>query len=171
MASDVPENVSGIVGTNKENSSISNCYSLSPQVICLNNLGAVENSSMFDGGGNHWYLLEPVMVGGLQTDDLLTALDHWVTDQTVPDTYFRWAEDTEMVNHGFPVFSEMYDAVKETPFNMEELDHADIYDITGRLIKRSQQPAIDLQGQPKGLYILKLTDINGYTQVRKVIKQ
>ena len=171
MASDIPENVSGIVGVNKEESTITNCYSLSPQEICLNNMGAIENSSMFDGGGNNWHLLEPVMVGGLETDDLLTALDHWVTDQTVPDTYFRWTEDTEMANHGFPVFSEMYDAIEETPFNMDEFDHADIFDITGRLIKRSQQAAIDLQGQPNGLYIIKLTDNNGFTQVRKIIKQ
>ena len=54
---------------------------------------------------------------------------------------------------------------------MDGFSHADVYDLMGRLIKSSQQPNIDFQGLQKGLYIIKLMDEIGNTQIRKVIKQ
>ena len=188
LESDTPELVAGIVGTLKAADATENCYSLWPQEICLDNQGTIENCVMFDGGGNDWHLLEPVMVGGLQTDDLLTALDHWVTDQTVADTYFNWREDTEMTNHGLPIFGELYDALDDDSngagtiiypnpttslltIAMDDFSRAEVYDLMGRRIKQSQQPTLDLHGLPQGIYEVKVFDNTGNSIIRKVIKQ
>ena len=188
LESNVPEIVSGIVGVNKENNIITNCYSIYPQEISLDNQGTIENCAMFDGSGTSWTMSEPVMVGGLQTDDLLTALDHWVTDQTVPDTYFHWVEDTQMTNSGLPIFGELYDGLEDLSndfgtiiypnpttgllsITTDDFGHAEIYDLTGRLMKQSKQTTIDLGRLPQGLYVVKIFDHSGNSIIRKVIKQ
>ena len=182
------EKVAGIISNLETTGAVSNCYASFTQDMCFDNQGAIDNCAMFDGGGNDWQLLEPVMVGGLQTDVLLTALDHWVTDQTAPDTYFNWVEDTEMTNHGFPVFGELYDGFEDysnssetiiypnptvgcLTITMDDFSHAEVYDLVGRMMKQSQQPTLDLHELPQGLYVAKVFDKTGKTTIRKIVKQ
>ena len=188
LDSNAPEKVAGIINNLESTGTVSNCYSIISPEICFDNQGMIENSAMFDGSGTFWTLTEPVMVGGLQTDDLLTALDHWVTDQTAPDTYFHWVEDTQMTNSGLPIFGELYDGLEDLSndfgtiiypnpttgllsITTDDFGHAEIYDLTGRLMKQSKQTTIDLGRLPQGLYVVKIFDHSGNSIIRKVIKQ
>lgn len=188
MESNVPEKVAGIVSDIRTAGTISNCYSLYPQVICLDSIATVQNCSVFDGSGTSWILQESVMVGDQQTDDLLTALDNWVTSQNVENRYYEWEKDTEMTNHGFPIFGDKYVDVKEMSSDCESILYpnpisglltitindfhkAMVYDLTGRLLKQSQQPILDLHALPQGLYVVKVFDKTGNSIIRKIIKQ
>lgn len=187
MESNVPENVAGIISDLGTVRAIYNCYSMFPHEICFDTLASEVNCAMFDGGGNDWQLLEPVLVGEQQTDDLLTALETWVTIQTNLNRYYEWVEDTEMINHGFPIFGEKYDDIKEKPsdneallypnpttglltITMDDFSHAEVYDLMGRRIKQSQQPTLDIHALPQGIYVVKVFNNTGNIIIRKVIK-
>jgi hypothetical protein len=53
----------------------------------------------------------------------------------------------------------------------DNFSHAEVYDLTGRLMKRSKQNTIDLGRLPQGLYVVKVFDNTGYATIRKIIKQ
>ena len=55
--------------------------------------------------------------------------------------------------------------------SMEDFSHAEVYDLMGRMIKRSQQPTFDLHNLPQGLYVVKLFDHSKNSMIRKVVKQ
>ena len=53
----------------------------------------------------------------------------------------------------------------------EDFSSAMVYDLTGRLLKQSQQPILDLHALPQGLYVVKVFDKTGNSIIRKIIKQ
>ena len=52
----------------------------------------------------------------------------------------------------------------------ENFEGVEVYDVSGRLILESKLKTIDLEGQSKGLYLLKI-NANGTTQEFKVLKE
>jgi hypothetical protein len=53
---------------------------------------------------------------------------------------------------------------------MDDFSRAEVYDLMGRLMKRSQQPTFDLGRLPQGIYVVKVFDNTGNNLIRKVIK-
>ncbi len=53
---------------------------------------------------------------------------------------------------------------------MEDFSHAEVYDLTGRLLKQSKQTTLDLGRLPQGLYIIKVFDNSGNSIINKAIK-
>jgi hypothetical protein len=51
----------------------------------------------------------------------------------------------------------------------ENFEGVEVYDVSGRLILESKLKTIDLEGQSKGLYLLKI-NANGTKQELKVLK-
>ena len=54
---------------------------------------------------------------------------------------------------------------------MERFHHAEVYDLTGRLMKHSNSNTLDFSNLTKGIYILKIVDNSGNIINKKVIKQ
>ena len=52
----------------------------------------------------------------------------------------------------------------------ENFEGVEVYDVSGRLINKSELKTIDLEGQSKGLYLLRI-NANGTTQEFKVLKE
>ena len=52
----------------------------------------------------------------------------------------------------------------------ENFEGVEVYDVSGRLIIKSELKTIDLEEQSKGLYLLKI-NANGTTQEFKVLKE
>ena len=52
----------------------------------------------------------------------------------------------------------------------ENFEGVEVYDVSGRLILESELKTIDLEGQSKGLYLLKI-NANGTKQELKVLKE
>ena len=52
----------------------------------------------------------------------------------------------------------------------KNFEGVEVYDVSGRLINKSELNTIDLEGQSKGLYLLKI-NANGTTQEFKVLKE
>ena len=52
----------------------------------------------------------------------------------------------------------------------ENFEGVEVYDVSGRLILGSKLKTIDLEGQSKGLYLLKI-NASGTTQEFKVLKE
>ena len=52
----------------------------------------------------------------------------------------------------------------------ENFEGVEVYDVSGRLIIKSELKTIDLEEQSKGLYLLKI-NANGTTQEFKVFKE
>lgn len=52
----------------------------------------------------------------------------------------------------------------------KNFEGVEVYDVSGRLINKSELKTIDLEGQSKGLYLLKI-NANGTTQEFKVLKE
>jgi hypothetical protein len=53
---------------------------------------------------------------------------------------------------------------------MDGFSYAEVYDLMGRMIKRSQRPILDLCGLSQGIYVVKVFDKIGNNRIRKVIK-
>lgn len=54
---------------------------------------------------------------------------------------------------------------------MEHFHHAEVYDLTGRLMKHSNSNTLDFSNLTKGIYILKIVDNSGNIINKKIIKQ
>ena len=53
---------------------------------------------------------------------------------------------------------------------MDGFNHAEVYDLMGRLLRQSKETSLDLRGLPQGIYIIKVFDKTGNNKIRKVIK-
>jgi hypothetical protein len=58
----------------------------------------------------------------------------------------------------------------ELTIDAENLECVEVYDVSGRLIIKSELKTIDLEEQSKGLHLLKI-NANGTTQEFKVLKE
>lgn len=52
-----------------------------------------------------------------------------------------------------------------------EIHWIQVYDLSGHLIVATDKPVIDLQGQPNGTYIFRVTNTNGRVGTTKIIKR
>ena len=131
----------------------------------------------------------PVTVNGTTTDNLIDALNLWIEAQEHPELYRTWTIRTDSI----PVFGSYYVGVPEN-----EADHTEMkvypnptsgqVTVTGKNLKQAevvnllgQRVAtvagdgdvlhIDMANLPKGVYFVNITDAEGRTCVRKVVKE
>lgn len=64
------------------------------------------DATMFRWIDDEWALLEPVTVGGTETDNLTDALNLWTNTQTNISDYLQWREDYTVLPNGLPVLYE-----------------------------------------------------------------
>jgi hypothetical protein len=102
----------GIVGI--DYGSVEHCYYnwLDPEVYGedVNNPALFSHedldATMFRWVDDEWTLLEPVTVGGMETDDLIEALNVWTNSQTNVSEYLQWHADYAVLPNGLPVLYE-----------------------------------------------------------------
>lgn len=182
-----------IVGYSSTNDQFSSCYWLASDEYGSNGQGPdLENSSAFSATQSPtvWVLDDTVF----NTQDLLTALN---TGAAYVESQFseigevsRWREDAEMSNGGFPLFgsqwpngingsdSNAYVCIYPNPtsnlVHIEGIEASDarVYNALGQLVKTIQSsneiPVADL---PQGIYLLRITDMNGMVYTDKITKQ
>ena len=182
-----------IVGYSSANDQFSSCYWLASDEYGSNGQGPdLENSSAFSATQSPtvWVLDDAVF----NTQDLLTALNAgaaYVESQfSEIGEVSRWREDAEMSNGGFPLFgsqwpngingsdSNVYVCIYPNPtsnlVHIEGIEASDaqVYNALGQLVKTIQSsneiPVVDL---PQGVYMLRITDMNGMVYTDKITKQ
>ena len=130
-------------------------------------------------------LEHPVSVGEYQTDNLLDALNLWLTIQSPTIQYHEWCEDESL-----PFFCDQLDETEEhvTQLNgvtlfpnpssglvqIEGFDEAEVivYNNLGQKVRAFRNAnEINLEGLPQGIYTLRITDECSFVVTKKVIKK
>jgi hypothetical protein len=103
---------SGIVGI--DYGSVEHCYYnwLDPEVYGeeVNNPAIFSHedldATMFRWVDDEWTLLEPVTVGGMETDDFNEALNAWTNTQANVSEYLQWHANYAVLPNGLPILYE-----------------------------------------------------------------
>lgn len=103
---------SGIVGI--DYGSVEHCYYnwLDPEVYGeeVNNPAIFSHedldATMFRWIDDEWTLLEPVTVGGMETDDFNEALNAWTNTQANVSEYLQWHANYAVLPNGLPILYE-----------------------------------------------------------------
>jgi hypothetical protein len=101
--------------------------------------------------------MNPIIIGGTTTNNLVEVLNLWIDSQPNSDDYLHWCADTTGFNHGLPIFAD-YDltSIEEQCENVNAIAypnpgnkilnirtslpnaHIEIYDLTGKLIHNTE---------------------------------
>ena len=134
-------------------------------------------------------LTMPVIINDTTTDNLLDALNLWITYQEHPELYRTWA----IINDSIPVFGDYYVGIPENEDSNdlvtvhpnptmgfvsvkgENLRQAEVVNMLGQQLMRVENEGnelhIDIATMPAGIYFVYVTDQVGRKCVRKVIKE
>ena len=182
-----------IVGYSSTNDQFSSCYWLASDEYGSNGQGPeLENSSAFGPttSPSAWQLETPMH----NTDDLLTALnlgaEQIETEFPALGSIGRWREDVEMSNGGFPLFgnqwpngtnesvSDAHICIYPNPANSLvrvegiEASEVQVYNALGQLVKTVRDiNEISVADLSHGIYLLRITDMNGMVYTDKITKQ
>lgn len=101
--------------------------------------------------------MNPIIIGGTTTNDLVEVLNLWIDSQPNSDDYLHWCADTTGFNHGLPIFAD-YDltSIEEQCENVNAIAYpnpgnkilnirnglqnacVEVYDMTGKLIHNTE---------------------------------
>ena len=181
-------NEGSIAAVNSQKSMIYNCYgkalSGSHYQLYEVNEGETGNCIGFETNGVSCVLDAPVIINEMETADLLEALNYWIAGQENPSQYRRWKYGV----NGLPEYDDPDYDIPETDglssasilypnptsgtvhIEGESIAEIKVYNTLGQLMKTVQNTnEIDLKGLPKGLYVVKIVDENGFVATDNVV--
>ena len=179
----------GIVGRNTGGDVLNCYYNYDYDGYDINAIGDGDmgdlNCSVFScPEGQISILSETVSVGGIETDDLLEALNYWIARQENPSQYRRWKYGV----NGLPEYDDPDYDIPETDGSSsasilypnptigivhiegEAIAEIKVYNTLGQLVKTVKNTnEVDLKGLPKGIYTLRIACENGPDLSKKVV--
>ncbi|MDO5343218.1 MAG: T9SS type A sorting domain-containing protein [Bacteroidia bacterium] len=186
-------NEGAIVGQN-DGGEVSNCYYNSGYdipVIGNGDMTSVDCSRFFINENVGAVLQTPVSIGENVIDNLLDALNAWVSVQTSPTLYNEWCESSELLPFFcYLIFADVDESyVSENAVNVypnpasgsisvsvnsgAEIGSVSLHDVSGRLVKAQQSGfgSIDISGLATGMYVMKVTLDDGKVFEEKIVKE
>ncbi|GEM_PF-1411760 len=183
-----------IVAYNSEGSVVENCFAdVSGQQgwngLFGTNLGETVNCTDFVPNVGDGWLSESVVIGGTEINELVEALNAWVSVQDEPSQYLTWIEGYYI---SVPEFGEVWGVAEDKTSSRvnaypnpgkDELNirtalqnaHVEIYDLSGKLIHKQQITdnitPINTTSWPSGTYIWKVIANGKEAESGKWIKQ
>jgi len=161
-----------------------NCYyNRMPQVWQFDDSpghgGTFQDVSQFDMENDDWQLMNPIIIGGTTTNDLVEVLNLWIDSQPNSDDYLHWCADTTGFNHGLPIFADNdLTSIEEQCENVNAIAYpnpgkdvlnirtglkdarVEVYDMNGRLVHSQalteNVTAIDAADWAEGVYVWKV---------------
>lgn len=184
-----------LVAVISEGSSVRNCYTdltkmeQYGRMVGLNEGGELYSCYEYTNIDGIGTLSMPVTINDTTTDNLLDALNLWITNQEHPELYRTWS----IINDSIPVFGDYYVGIPENEDSNdwvtvhpnptsgfvfvkgENLRQAEVVNMLGQQVMRVESEGnelhIDIAALPAGIYFVSVIDKEGRKSVQKVVKE